>query len=203
MLGVSTPPFWETLYAEGRDGWEMGGAHPSLVHLVETTPPPRGRVAVPGCGRGHDARFLAGRGYEAVGFDFADAAVQAARGLARQQGVQVRFEQRDIFTLDRDYAHAFDGVWEYTCYCAIEPRRRREYLNVLAAILKPGGWFLGCFFPIRSGGGGPPFPVSRSEVRQVLAPRFRIEHALPPPRPVLRRAGQEWLVHAVKTGGPA
>src|SRR5512145_2055781 len=198
MLGVSTPLFWETLYAEGRDGWEMGGAHPSLVHLVDTTPPPRGRVAVPGCGRGHDARFLAGRGYEAVGFDFADAAVQTARRLAKEQGADVRFEQRDIFTLDRDYAYAFDGIWEYTCYCAIEPRRRVEYLNVLAAILKPGGWFLGCFFPIRRGGGGPPFPVSRSEIRQVLSPRFRIEHAFPPPRPVLRRAGQEWMVHAVK-----
>jgi SAM-dependent methyltransferase len=203
MRGVSAPVFWEALYAEGGDGWEMGGPHPSLVHLVETTAPPRGRVAVPGCGRGHDARFLAARGYEAVGFDFADAAVQAARRLAKQQGVDVRFEQRDIFTLDRDYAHAFDGIWEYTCYCAIDPGRRLEYLNVMAAILKPGGWFLGCFFPVRSGGGGPPFPVSRSEIRRGLAPRFRIEHAVPPPRPVLRRAGQEWLVHAVKTGRPA
>jgi methyl halide transferase len=203
MRGVSTPLFWETLYSERGDGWELGGPHPSLVHLVETTAPPRGRVAVPGCGRGHDARFLASRGYEAVGFDFADAAVQAARRLATQQGVDVRFEQRDIFTLDRDHAHAFDGIWEYTCYCAIDPRRRLEYLNVMATILKPGGWFLGCFFPVRSGGGGPPFPVSRSEIRKVLSPRFRIERASPPPRPVLRRAGQEWLVYAVKTGSPA
>lgn len=203
MVGVSTSPFWEALYAEGRDGWEMGGPHPSLVHLVETTPPPRGRVAVPGCGRGHDARFLASRGYEVVGFDFAQAAVEAARRLARQEGVNAHFEPRDIFTLDRDFGQAFDGIWEYTCYCAIDPRRRAEYLKVMAAILKPGGWFLACFFPIRSGGGGPPFPVSRSEIRRVLAPRFRIEHAFPPPRPVPRRAGQEWMVHAVKTGSPA
>jgi SAM-dependent methyltransferase len=203
MADVSGARFWEDLYAEGRDGWEMGSPHPSLVHLLDTTPPPRGRVAVPGCGRGHDARFLASRGYEAVGFDFAQAAVEAARRLARQAGVDARFEQRDVFTLDRDYSHAFDGIWEYTCYCAIDPRRRAEYMRVMAAILKPGGWFLACFFPIRSGGGGPPYPVSRSEVRRALAPRFRIEHAVAPPRPVPRRAGQEWMVHAVKTGSPA
>jgi SAM-dependent methyltransferase len=202
LADVSAASFWQDLYAEGLDGWETGGPHPSLVHLVETTPPPRGRVAVPGCGRGHDARFLATRGYDVVGFDFAEAAVAEARRLAEPDATKVRFEQRDIFTLDRDHAHTFDGVWEYTCYCAIEPRRRAEYARVLAAILKPGGWFLACFFPIRSGGGGPPFPVARSEVRRMLGPRFQIERACPPPRPVPRRAGQEWMVYAVRTGRP-
>ena len=199
MAGVSAPAFWQDLYEQRKDGWEMGGPHPSLVHLVDTTPPPRGRVAVPGCGRGHDARFLASRGYEVTGFDFADAPVAEARRLARAAGVTVAFEQRDIFALGRDHAGAFDGVWEYTCYCAIEPRRRAEYIATLAAIVKPGGWFLACFFPVRPRGGGPPFPVAKSEVRRLLAPHFRIERAGPPLRPVQRRAGQEWLVLATKT----
>jgi hypothetical protein len=73
----------------------------------------------------------------------------------------------------------------------------------LAAILKPGGWLLGCFFPVRTGGGGPPFPVGKAEVRRLLARHFRIERALAPPRPVQRRAGQEWLVWALRTAGPA
>jgi hypothetical protein len=52
-------------------------------------PPPRGRVAVPGCGRGHDARFLASHGYETVGFDFAAPAVDEARRLAQRDGTDV------------------------------------------------------------------------------------------------------------------
>jgi methyl halide transferase len=203
MVTVSAPDFWQELYREGRDGWEMGAPHPSLVHLLDTTPPPRGRVAVPGCGRGHDARLLARYGYEAVGFDFAEAAVAEARRLARQEGVAAAFEQRDVFTLDRAAGRAFDGVWEYTCYCAVEPRRRDEYVRVLAAIVRPGGWFLGCFFPVRPGGGGPPFPVGLAEVRRLLRPWFRIERDFAPPRSVIRRAGQEWMVYAVRTGGPA
>jgi len=104
-----------------------------------------------------------------------------------------------VFTLGRDQVNAFDGLWEYTCYCAIDPRRRREYVDTVATILKPGGWLLACFFPVRRGGAGPPFPVAKAEVRRLLAPRFRIEWALPPPRPVVRRAGQEWMVLARKT----
>ena len=199
MADVSTPTFWEDTYAQHRDGWEMGVPHPSLVHLVDTTAPPRGRVAVPGCGRGHDARFLASRGYDVVAFDFAPAALDAARELAQRDQVDVDFEAQDIFTLGRDYAHAFDGLWEYTCFCAIDPRRRREYIDVVATVLKPGGWFLACFFPVRPRGAGPPFAVARREVRHLLAGRFRVEWAGPPPRPVARRAGQEWMVLARKT----
>jgi SAM-dependent methyltransferase len=197
---VSTPDFWETLYATGGDGWELGAPALPLVDFVETTPPPRGRVAVPGCGRGHDARFLAGRGYEATGFDFLPAIVDVARGLARRDGVPAAFETRDVFTLARDYAHAFDGVWEYTCYCAIDPRRRREYVDVLRTILRPGGWLLACFFPLRAQTAGPPFKVSPLEVRRLLAPAFRIERAFLPPRSVRGRQGREWMVLARRVG---
>jgi SAM-dependent methyltransferase len=196
MASVSSAAFWDDLYAHGGDGWETGGPHPSLVRFVETTPPPPGRIAVPGCGRGHDARFLASRGYDVVGFDFAAAAVAQARALAAREGVAVRFEQRDIFTLPAREAHGFDGAWEYTCFCAIDPRRRAEYVDTMAAILRPGGWLLAMFFPMRSYGAGPPYPVARAEVRRLLARHFRIERALAPPAPVPRRLGQEWMVLA-------
>jgi SAM-dependent methyltransferase len=196
---VSTVEFWEGLYARGGDGWELGGPAPPLVDFVTTTPPPRGRVAVPGAGRGHDARFLAGHGYDVTAIDFSTAALTAARALARRDRVDVTFEQRDIFTLPQSHAHAFDGVWEYTCYCAIDPRRRREYVDVLRAIVRPGGWLLGCFFPLRAQTAGPPFPVSMSEIRRRLAPAFRIERAFPPLRSVRGRQGREWMVLARRT----
>jgi SAM-dependent methyltransferase len=196
MASVDAPEFWEERYAQGEDGWETGRAHPSLVHWIDTTPPPPGRIAVPGCGRGHDVRFLAGRGYDVVGFDFAPVAIAEARALATREGVTTRFEQDDVFTLPTRYPHAFDGVWEYTCFCAIDPRRRAEYVDVLAAILRPGGWLLAVFFPMRSYGAGPPYPVARDEVRRLLVPHFRVERELAPPVPVPRRLGQEWMLFA-------
>jgi methyl halide transferase len=199
MARVDTPDFWDGLYAMGGDGWELGQPAPALVDFVEQTPPPRGRVAVLGCGRGHDARFLAARGYEVVGYDFSKAAVTAARALAQRDGVTVDFEQRDIFTLGREAAHAFDGVWEYTCYCAIDPARRPEYVRTVSAIVRPGGWLLACFFPLRTLTAGPPFPVSRAEVRRRFAASFRLERAQAPLRSVRARQGREWLVFARRT----
>jgi len=197
MRDVSAVEFWEGIYARGGDGWELGRPAPPLVDFIEQTPPPRGRVAVPGAGRGHDARFLARHGYDVTAFDFSPAAITAARTLARNEAVDVRFEQRDIFGLPADYTHAFDGVWEYTCYCAIDPRRRDEYVDMLAKIVRPGGWLLACFFPLRSTSVGPPFPVARAEIKRRLARHFRIERALAPIRSARGRQGREWVVLAI------
>jgi SAM-dependent methyltransferase len=200
---VSSPTFWEQLYAEGQDGWELGTAAPPLVAWLdgggrfrsqdESGP---ARVAVPGSGRGHDARALARRGYRVQGFDFAGAAVADATALARRESVAVSFEQRDIFTLGAEYAGSFDGVWEYTCFCAIDPRRREEYAGVVRAILRPGGTLLACFYPLGEGDEGPPFPVSPSEIERVFAPRFRIVESGPPAASAERRQGLEWIVRA-------
>jgi len=199
MATVSLPEFWNDLYARGGDGWELGQPAPPLVDFVERTPPPRGRVAVPGCGRGHDVRYLTTQGYAATGFDFSPAAIAAARTLARSARVTAEFEERDIFSLAREYPYAFDGIWEYTCFCAIAPERRPEYVRTVAAILKPGGWYLACFFPMRSQSAGPPFPVSRAAVRRLFARGFTLERAFPPTRSVRARQGREWMVLARRT----
>jgi methyl halide transferase len=248
---VSAAGFWDGLYADGQDGWDLGEPAPALADWLDgggrfltasaggqssssswpficggpemapalpqsrTTAGPEmapalpqsrttvsgaaldaPRVAVPGAGRGHDARLLARRGYRVTAFDFAEAAVAEARRLAAAEGVELAVEQRDVFTLARDHAGAFDGVWEYTCFCAIDPDRRDEYARVLHAILRPGGLLLACFFPLRDGDGGPPFPVSRRDIERVLAGRFTVLEAGPPPRSVERRRGLEWLVRA-------
>jgi hypothetical protein len=67
---------------------------------------------------------------------------------------------------------------------------------VVHAILRPGGTLLACFFPMREGTDGPPFPVSRPEVERVLAAGFTIEEAGPPAESAERRRGLEWLVRA-------
>jgi SAM-dependent methyltransferase len=196
MARVSDPQFWEDVYDRGGDAWELGRPAPPLVDFLDTTPPSIGRVAVPGCGRGHDARLLAARGYTVTGFDWAPSALAAARQLAARERVSVDFEDRDVFALGRDQPHAFDGVWEYTCYCAIDPARRSEYVRSLAGTLRPGGWLLACFFPLRALSAGPPFPVSRAEVRRLLTPHFVIERAFAPLRSARGRQGREWMVLA-------
>jgi SAM-dependent methyltransferase len=157
---------------------------------------------VPGAGRAHDARLLARRGYRVTAFDFAEAAVAEARRLAAAEDVDMAVEQRDVFTLGREHREAFDGVWEYTCFCAIDPGRRAEYADVLHAILRPGGLLLACFYPLREGEEGPPFPVSRADIERALAGRFVVLTESAPARSVERRRGLEWLVLARRERSP-
>lgn len=197
---VSDPGYWQALYERGADRWELAGPAPPLAAHLNAVPPPPGRVAVPGCGRGHDCRLLARAGYQVWGFDFAPAALEAARGLAAREGVAVTFEAEDVFGLGGRYAGFFDGVWEYTCFPALDPRRRAAYVTVLATILRPGGWLLACFFPVRPEvpprPPGPPFPVTRAEIGCLLAPHFAPVQAREPEASAPGRQGLEWLVVA-------
>ena len=71
----------------------------------------------------------------------------------------------------------------------------------MGAILKPGGWLLACFFPLRRRAAGPPFSVSEREVRRLFAPRFRFERAYLP-RSVRPRQSQEWMVLLRRINAP-
>jgi methyl halide transferase len=200
---VNDAVFWRNLYAQGSDRWELGRPNPSLVAHLTRHPPPAGVVAVPGCGRGHDARLLARQGHRVLAFDFVTETLSTARELAARDGVQVRFEERDVFELGAVYPAFFDGVWEYTCFCAIDPRRRPEYVDVLAGILKPGGWLLACFFPMGEKPGGPPFAVNETEVRALLTSRFEILEDYVPSTSPEGRQGREWMLLARRQGAAA
>ncbi|MDP2700913.1 MAG: methyltransferase domain-containing protein, partial [Candidatus Rokubacteria bacterium] len=140
-------------------------------------------------------------GFAVTGFDFAEAAVTEARQMASREQLAAAFERRDVFTLASDHSGLFDAVWEYTCFCAIDPDRRAEYTRALHDILKPGGTLLACFYPLKDGTDGPPFPVSRQGIEAALGPFFRIVEAGPPPASPERRRGLEWLVRAERRAG--
>ena len=193
---VNEPAFWQGLYDRREDGWELGQPTPPLADYLARTTPPRGRVAVLGCGRGHDCRLLAQAGYQVWGFDFTSQAIREAAALAKGEKLDIVFEQRDIFDLAADYRGFFDGVWEYTCFCAIDPTRRGEYVRLVREILKPDGWLLACFYPLRDGTDGPPFPTSEAELRRLFAPHFTFVEADEPRASVEKRKGFEWMVLA-------
>jgi SAM-dependent methyltransferase len=194
---VNQAAFWQGLYEAQGDRWELGGPTPPLVEYLARHPRlPGDLVAVPGCGRGHDARLLARRGYRVRAFDFAEPAIREARALAAAARVEVAFEPRDVFDLAADYGGAFDGLWEYTCFCAIDPARRAEYVALVRALLKPGGWLLACFFPIGERPGGPPFSTTEAEIRRLFEPRFTFEETYVPTTSADGRQGREWLVRA-------
>ncbi len=197
MTDSGRAEFWENLYRSGDTGWDLGSPTPVFVHLLAGPDPPLpGTMLVPCCGRGYDAVLFARAGFAVTGVDYAPSAVAAARGLALSAGVIATFLADDLFSLPARFAGAFDYVLEYTCFCAIPPARRAEYVEVMAALLRPGGEILALFFPVLPPGygpEGPPHAVSEEDLRISFGGRFEITHLAASPHTISPRRGRELL----------
>jgi len=52
----------------------------------------------------------------------------------------------DLFDLPDDCNASYDWIWEHTCFCAIDPGLRSEYVDAVWNCLKPGGTLLAVFY---------------------------------------------------------
>ena len=189
---------WQKQYAAGQTPWDRGAPAPALLHYLSTNPV-TGRVLVPGCGTGHDVKALALAGTaEVTGLDLAPLAVERARRLvAGTPRTEVLLG--DLFTLCHtpELAGHFDLVWEHTCYCAIPPARREDYVAAVASALKPGGHLLGVFYlnpweEHEDQTQGPPFGTGLDELRHMMEKRFRLVQTWQPDVAYPGREGREW-----------
>lgn len=157
-------------------------------------------ILVPGCGRGHDVRAISECFPEATvqGLDIAATALREARRYATAGSES--YHLVDIFELDDcPLGGLADVIWEHTCFCAIDPERRDDYVETVARLLKPSGEFLGVFYldPYGKGhkpGGGPPHGTSKSELRKRFGTRFEILEQWSPARTYPGREGAEWVL---------
>ncbi len=181
---------WETRYVTKDTPWEKGEPSPGLIDFLAAHPElPRTTVAVPGCGMGHDVRAWAGVGFSACGFDLAPTAVRVAREKTEAAGLKAAFEQRDFLT--QDPPAPFDWVFEHTLFCAIDPKRRDDYVQAAIRWLKPAGQFLAVFYMIPDTD-GPPFGTNREEIMSRFAAHFELLDSWVP-RSYPNRTGLEWM----------
>lgn len=163
MSDVNSPSYWEESYRQGSTGWDLGMPTPVFRRIAESGKFPPGKMLVLCAGRGYDARLFARLGFEVTAVDFAEEAVNEMQELDDAE-VSMEIMQADIFDLPVFMDEEFDYILEYTCFCAIDPERRAEYINSVSNLLKPGGIYIALAFPIGGGSGGPPFVVSPDEL---------------------------------------
>ena len=190
-----SPSAWNERYQTDETPWDLKGPTPEFQRLLDAGElPSKGKVLVPGGGRGHDAILFALRNYEVALVDFAPLAIQAALVEAARQKATVYAYRQDFFELPKIGFHqsSYDIVLEYTFFCAIAPELRGRYVETVAALLKPGGLLVGLFFPLTIDKEGPPFQVSQAEVEKIFSPHFtlRIEK---PKSSIKPREGREFL----------
>jgi SAM-dependent methyltransferase len=154
--------------------WDKGFAAPPLVDFLSSHPI-RGHVLVPGCGPGHDVRAIVSQaddGTEVLGLDLAPSGIALARSHPRA-GCE-RYELGDLFALPEDWTAKFDWVVEHTCFCAIPPERRGDYVDAVFRALKPGGFYFGIFYLDPDHPSGPPHGASREEIAGLFDPHSEL-----------------------------
>lgn len=194
-LDVNSADKWEADYQGKTDGWDLAGPTPALKRIAASGRFAPGKMLVPCAGRGHDAREFARHGFEVTAVDFSPSAVRAMRRLA-DPSAPVEILQHDMFELPRRMDGRFDYVLQYTCFCAIDPKRREDYADLVGRVLKPGGTYIDLAFPLDGRAGGPPFAVSDDEIIELfrrrgfeLVSREKLEDSVTP-----RRHAEELLV---------
>ncbi len=193
MQSITEPSDWEERYQEQTTPWDLGEAAPGFGSLLNSQNKPNpGKTAVLGCGRGYDAVLFAESGFEVLGFDFAPTAITDSISLAQKSHSTATFLQRDIFELGTEFPHHFDYVIEHTCFCAIPPERRTEYVKLVRSILRPNGQLIALFFT-HNRPGGPPFGVTPAEIRQYFEADFDLIFLEPVLNSVPSRQGEEHL----------
>lgn len=199
-LDVNSPKKWEADYIGHTDGWDLGAPTDALQRLAGEGALKPGRMFVPCAGRGHDARAFARHGFDVMAVDFAPYAVREMQRLA-EPTAPVEIVEGDMFEMPAELDGTFDYVLEYTCFCAIDPRRRAEYADVVKRLLKRGGLYIDLAFPIDKRPGGPPYSVSEEElVRLFLARGFELVSRETPADSVAQRRSAEKLFLFRKTG---
>src|SRR5690349_18577859 len=126
---------WDELYRLRETPWEKGKPHPALVDFLSEHGPLTGDIFVPGCGSGHDVRALSTKANHILGVDIATRAI--AKAQARAKIANEEFLLADLFNLPAQFDQQFDRVFEHTCFCAIDPALRKQYVDTIVRLLKP------------------------------------------------------------------
>ncbi|MBY0549129.1 MAG: methyltransferase domain-containing protein [Candidatus Obscuribacterales bacterium] len=193
---VEDKEFWEGLYAGGKTAWDLGQPAPPLVTFLKSPYALKpGRMAVLGCGNGHECLMFAQAGFEVTGVDFSKSAIQSTTRKLHQAGLlgtKGYLLERDLFKM-HEYDHYYDYVLDHCTFCAIDPARRQSYAWTVHDLLKPGGKFVSLWWVRPDRQGGPPFALHKSEIFELFDKKFKIEIAYEPQDSVKERKGQEFL----------
>jgi SAM-dependent methyltransferase len=136
--------FYEIVYRYFRAPWDIG-AREELIALVEGGRIKPCRAIDLGCGTGANAIFLAQKGFEVTGVDFAVAAIDKAKARASEANVHVEFIVDDLTNL-QVVSGTFDFHLDYRVLDDLRLHQRRLYVRNMLPLTHAGSRYLLCGF---------------------------------------------------------
>lgn len=149
-------PAYRKIAAAGGEGWddmdrlqpdglrdEEFGSYDSFMAFLESDAAPTPcRALELGCGGGQASLMLARRGFEVVGVDFSETAVELARRNARQRSLSATFQRGDVTDLSELGDQSFGFVVDNHClHCLVDLSDRANALAEVRRLLVDDGLF--------------------------------------------------------------
>lgn len=193
---VSSSKFWDNCYINHNTGWDLGSVTPVFKDWCDNLQK-KYSIFVPGSGNGYDPLYFASKGHSVTAVDFSKEAINAMTAKAKKQQININIIKQDIFKLDSTLFNSFDYVIEYTCFCAIDRKRRLDYIKIMNNILKKDGELIGLFLPILKDkkDGGPPYSINVDKVITQFSNYFDILKSKKHKLSIDARMGNEQYIH--------
>lgn len=184
------PEFWHERWRNGQIGFHQPTVDRNLKRHWPMLNLGRGsRVLVPLCGKSLDLTWLRDAGHSVVGIEISAAAIEsffAENGITAQRRVQGDFEIYeasnlqlfcgDFFKFTSALAGEAAAVYDRAALIAWAPEQRARYAAHIAGLLSAGTpMLLNTLEYEQAQMEGPPFSVTSDEVRELYAPRFKIQ----------------------------
>jgi SAM-dependent methyltransferase len=123
--------------------WDIGAPQPAMAALIEKYPPTNPILDI-GCGSGDLAIYLAQLGYQVVGIDFVESAIQSAQekvgSLPHEIAQLLSFQVADALKPSR-LQQMFGAVVDSGFYHLFDPDQCEQLVDEIASILLPNGRF--------------------------------------------------------------
>ena len=163
--------YWEERYASNNLGWDIGSVSTPLKEYIDQLENKKLKILVPGAGYGYEVVYLYNSGFKNV----------HVIDLARQPLDKIKEEisefpdsqliYGDFFNLE---IQDFDLILEQTFFCALNPELRKNYVQKMFQLLKPGGRLAGLLFDFPLTLNGPPFGGYLKEYQELFHLTFTI-----------------------------
>ena len=120
---------WERVY-KGQSPFDVKAPEQWVVEL-EKNHKIRGKVLDSGCGSGHDAIYLASKGYSVVGIDISETAIKKAKEKAAEKGVKtVEFLCENVVKLS-GHDNEFDTAMDIGLFHSLDGDDPSKYTEAL------------------------------------------------------------------------
>jgi SAM-dependent methyltransferase len=186
--------FWENRYREGATGWDIGYPSTPLKKYIDQLSDKNIKLLIPGCGNAYEADYLHRQGFKNVTIlDIAEAPIELFK--KKHPGFpEENIVLGDFFTHQAEY----DLILEQTFFCALDPSLRKQYVEKMAGLLKPGGKLAGLLFNVTFEKDGPPFGGSIDEYIALFDKKFIFNKLEPEQASIPPRAGTEVFIEFIR-----